>query len=185
MEFSCCPGTDRCGKDSLSIPFASASLLPSFLAVNQVPLLLGLQSRNPPSFFRSQTEIDKVSCLGQLTRFIKRYHTFGNQEQCRTNVASPEFRGYFLWCPWCNREGPWCFLCSRHWKDQSPQGVFSASVLFSGRVFLMPSSVFGLNHLLTVFYSLQLSIYFNLTVCVDLYSSLKSFQGCGMNKLIN
>ena len=44
----------------MSIPFASASLLPSFLAVNQVPLLLGLRSRNTPSFFRSQTEIHSL-----------------------------------------------------------------------------------------------------------------------------
>lgn len=60
-------------EDSFFVSFASAYLLSSSLAVHQFPLLLGLWSRNMPSLLSSQTEIQRVICLGQLTHLCQRY----------------------------------------------------------------------------------------------------------------
>lgn len=60
------------GKTACPSPFASASLLPSFLAVNQVPLLLGLRTGTRHPSFAPKLKFT-VSCLGQLTHFIQRY----------------------------------------------------------------------------------------------------------------
>lgn len=164
MEFSCCPGTGRCGKDCLSILciYLSASFISCCKPGSSASWPPEQGTRHPS--FAPKLKFT-VSCLGQLTHFIQRY-SYLRKPGAVTGQTWLLLNSWLLFCdaPDVTVKDHGVSSVPTTRKIRAPKVYFQQVYCFRAGSFLCHPQSLACNHSLNCFLFSSVSICVSLTV---------------------